>query len=107
MKWLQGKKTYIAGGALMGLAVFGHWAGALSDGDFVALFSIGLGFIGVRSGIARNHAVQMEALQRIEAALPAPPKKLAAAAGSASGKSVAGMVAAEIENRATGAVPHE
>jgi hypothetical protein len=64
MKWLQGKKTYIAGGALMALALFSYWVGLIGDATAVIIFANGLGFCGIRSALANNHAVLLGELQR-------------------------------------------
>jgi len=48
VKFLEGKKTYLAAFWIAASAIVGLWSGAIDETNFIALFGIAMGFIGLR-----------------------------------------------------------
>jgi len=97
MPWLQGKKTYIAAGALVALAIGGFLVGAVSDMNAALLIVAAFGLFGQRAAIGRYQSFIVAGLDELKAKLPAAPQ-VGATAGRV-GNAVAGEIAAAVPEK--------
>lgn len=64
MKWLEGKKTYLAALGLAGLAVAGFWFHFLARPETAALIFMALGLVGIGHKIDRQVEMFLDLLEK-------------------------------------------